>query len=246
MNAAYAAAHDPTAVIPRRVLAYAIDVAITAVVFVALAGALSTGYDKHGGFVDLSGVHVCDALKQRSGVQFCFENKSTAYTLTPGGAALAFGVPALVSLLNLVVLQGVTGASVGKRITGLRVIDADGNFGGIGRAFIRWLLLVVDGVFVVVGLVVTLVTHPHRRIGDFAAGTYVVGAPDVGHRVGEAVEPPPTYDRPAAAVTAPTQTPTPTPSTPVWDAVRGAWVSYDPGRGAWLRYDDANGEWHLL
>ena len=32
----------------------------------------------------------------------------------------------------------------------------------------------------VLGLIVAIVTKPHRRVGDFVAGTYVIGKADVG------------------------------------------------------------------
>src|SRR5438094_983775 len=37
--------------------------------------------------------------------------------------------------------------------------------------------------FGVVGLVTSLVTHPHRRVGDMVGGTFVVGTADAGRPV---------------------------------------------------------------
>jgi hypothetical protein len=49
---------------------------------------------------------------------------------------------------------------------------------------VRWLLLFVDEFFCgLVGLITVLATHPHRRVGDMAAGTYVVSTADVGRPI---------------------------------------------------------------
>ena len=71
------------------------------------------------------------------------------------GIMLGLGVV----FLNAVILQGITGASVGKMITGIRVVDAQGNVAGIGRAFLRWVFLLVDLGCFIVGLVSVLLGH---------------------------------------------------------------------------------------
>src|SRR5437762_10309677 len=54
----------------------------------------------------------------------------------------------------------------------------------------RWVFLaVVLGCFLI-GLVTTLVTHPHRRVGDLVCGTYVVATASVGEPVPVAYPPP--------------------------------------------------------
>ena len=72
------------------------------------------------------------------------------------------------------VLQAVTGASIGKHALGLRVVDEQGRKAGLGRTIVRWLFLIIDGGIFLIGLITALVTHPHRRVGDLVAGTYVV------------------------------------------------------------------------
>jgi uncharacterized RDD family membrane protein YckC len=77
----------------------------------------------------------------------------------------------------LVVLQGLTGATVGKFLVGLRVVDRNGRPPGIARALVRAALLLVDTAPWAVPLLgwAVAVTHPrHRRLGDLAAGTMVV------------------------------------------------------------------------
>jgi hypothetical protein len=47
----------------------------------------------------------------------------------------------------------------------------------------RWVFLVVDLGFCLVGCFMVPATHPHRRIGDFVFGTYVVAMMSVGRPV---------------------------------------------------------------
>ncbi|MFN0091142.1 MAG: RDD family protein [Acidimicrobiales bacterium] len=86
---------------------------------------------------------------------------------------------------NYVVLQGATGATVGKHLLGLRVVDQNGQLCGYPKALIRWLLWIVDGfpycIPGLTGLILVLATKDHRRLGDMAAGTYVVDASRVGN-----------------------------------------------------------------
>ena len=117
----------------------------------------------------------------------------------------------------------------------------------------RWLfLIIVDSQCAVVGLIVAAVTHPHRRVGDFVAGTYVIGKQDVGRPVvAPSTAPPggyapqPTQPAQPAPFGAPTPAAASTPgaSSPTWDAQRNAWVIFDAPRNAWLRYDDATATW---
>jgi hypothetical protein len=90
----------------------------------------------------------------------------------------------LAGFLDLVVLQTLTGASVGKLCVGLRVIEQPGNEARFMRVLGRWLFLAIDLGCFLVGLVTTLATRPHRRVGDLVCGTYVVAVADVGHPVG--------------------------------------------------------------
>jgi uncharacterized RDD family membrane protein YckC len=123
------------------------------------------------------------------------------------------------ALLTLVVLQGELGATPGKLLVGLRVVDDSGHICGPARAAARGALLVVDGACAL-GLIVALATHPHRRLGDLVAHTAVVGRDDVG--------------TPVEAPTSPA---------PHWDPAWEAWLRWDPDSGRWLRYDESSGEW---
>jgi uncharacterized RDD family membrane protein YckC len=96
-----------------------------------------------------------------------------------------FVLDLLFGLLYFGVLQGLTGATVGKRATGIRVVRADGTNAGVGRSVIRWLLLAVDGplTLFLCGVITSAVSRGHRRLGDMAAGTYVVPREDAGYPI---------------------------------------------------------------
>jgi uncharacterized RDD family membrane protein YckC len=185
MTYGYGAPRDPTDVVGRRIFAYVIDILLTLIGFVTV---LSLAHYEHrtGAPGD-----ACAILRAQSapisGAAFhatCISIGSHVWLWKRGDFLTAVGVAALIAILNIVVLQAVTGASIGKHALGLQVVDDKGKSAGFGRVVVRSLLLVVDGVIVLIGLVSVLVTHFHRRIGDFAAGTFVVGKSSVGSPVG--------------------------------------------------------------
>lgn len=60
----------------------------------------------------------------------------------------------------------------------LRIVrEEDGGVPTLGQCVVRWLLLVVDGLFAgIVGLIVMSTSARHQRVGDMAAKTLVVRA----------------------------------------------------------------------
>jgi uncharacterized RDD family membrane protein YckC len=71
------------------------------------------------------------------------------------------------------------GQTVGKRWYGLRVINEDGSPAGFVAVFVRNLVRIIDflpGLYGL-GLVVIVFTSRSQRLGDLAAGTFVVRAP---------------------------------------------------------------------
>ncbi|MDA2807326.1 RDD family protein [Nocardiopsis suaedae] len=69
------------------------------------------------------------------------------------------------------------GQTLGMKMLGLRVVSADGSEATMGQHFIRWILLIVDGIFYgLVGLIVILASEGNQRVGDMAAKAYVVRA----------------------------------------------------------------------
>lgn len=71
------------------------------------------------------------------------------------------------------------GQTLGKRMFGLRVISADGSPAGFTAVLIRNLVRIVDFLpaFYGVGLLAIVVSSRSQRLGDLAAGTFVVRAP---------------------------------------------------------------------
>jgi uncharacterized RDD family membrane protein YckC len=71
------------------------------------------------------------------------------------------------------------GQTVGKRMYGLRVIGEDGSPATFTAVLVRNLARIIDFLpgFYAVGLLTVIVTPRSQRLGDLAAGTYVVRAP---------------------------------------------------------------------
>jgi uncharacterized RDD family membrane protein YckC len=81
-------------------------------------------------------------------------------------------------VLYYVLLEGLFGRTLGKLITGIRVVDAEtGGRPGLLSAFVRTLLRLIDGIFAyLVGFIVVVNSERRRRLGDMAARTLVVRA----------------------------------------------------------------------
>ncbi|GIF26921.1 putative RDD family membrane protein YckC [Actinoplanes tereljensis] len=78
--------------------------------------------------------------------------------------------------LYYVLLEGLTGRTVGKLITGIRVVDAEtGRRPGLLSGFVRTLLRIIDGFAgYLLALIVVINSKNRRRLGDMAAKTLVV------------------------------------------------------------------------
>lgn len=97
---------------------------------------------------------------------------SAAITMTPPlwGEDRAPGwVPMLAFFVEVTLLTGLLGVTIGKRLFGLRVIDVDGRPPGLGRAALRTALLCLV-------LPALIMTDDKRGLHDLAAGTKVVHA----------------------------------------------------------------------
>ncbi len=75
-----------------------------------------------------------------------------------------------------IMLEGIFGATVGKRLLSLRVIKVNGGRPGIRRALARNLLRAVDALpaFNILGVVLILSSPERARFGDRLAGTRVI------------------------------------------------------------------------
>ncbi len=87
------------------------------------------------------------------------------------------GLWVLSLLMYFVGLEAGFGATLGKRLLGMRVVDDAGDDIDVGKALGRNLLRVVDGfAFGIVGLVTAKNSPTRQRLGDRAAGTVVIRA----------------------------------------------------------------------
>jgi uncharacterized RDD family membrane protein YckC len=82
----------------------------------------------------------------------------------------------VIVLLYYTLFEGLSGLTVGKWVTGIRVIDAQtGGRPGLLSGFVRTLLRLIDGIFAyLVGFLIVVNSDRRRRLGDMAAKTLVV------------------------------------------------------------------------
>jgi uncharacterized RDD family membrane protein YckC len=179
----YQVPRDPTAVMGRRTAAFVIDSLVIIVPTALVASAEFEYIERENSPVALG--DFCDQyLEQNDG--FCFHVGDRAYFSDAGGSPAASLTALGLSILLLVVLQGLRGITPGKALFGIRTVREDGQSPGIGKALVRWLLWIVDGApwcLPLVGLITGLTTKGHRRVGDMAAKTFVVGRGDAGEPV---------------------------------------------------------------
>ena len=176
---------DPTNVTGKRVGAWFIDAVIYLVlsnVLGALFG-LSPKVDSRDFSGDaLAAQHYCESWRvTHSGI--CSHSNGTVTSVTGYQSAiwLFLGLA-----IVFIVVQGLLGGSLGKLAVGLRIVKADGSLAGVGASAIRTVLWIVDAItcaMPVVGGILIMTTKGHRRVGDMAAGTYVVPQAYVGYPV---------------------------------------------------------------
>src|SRR3954451_16265175 len=131
---------SPTQVVGRRVGAYLIDavivIAIGVISWFALTKTFSGGCA--GGGVEING----DCRGFQSG-----SSNRTIWLL------IVFLLPVAIYWVQ----QGLTGKTPGKAAVGIKVVNAEGNPPGVGRAALRSILWIVDGiVFNLVGFITAL------------------------------------------------------------------------------------------
>ena len=250
---------DPTAVMGRRVGAYLLDGLL-----VAPAHPPGRAGHRRAERADRG----CPDCTSVDGA-ICLQGGDRVYLVEGAPAWALFLVPLAYAVVISVLIQGRTGATPGKAAFGVRVVDPGGRGPGVGRAFVRTLLLPVDLIGCVVPLVGPItasVSRGHRRVGDMAAHTFVVDRATTGRAIvmPAALAPPlPPGPAPGALPANPPSTPPPTPpplppppppaaprapsaTEPQWDTTRGTYVVWDPSRRQWLAYDQSVGLWRQL
>ena len=94
-----------------------------------------------------------------------------------GSSTETFGVllAIMIAALDLGVLAGLTGVTVGKWATGLRILRTDGREIGIGRAFVRHFVgYPISFLTLGLGFLAAAFSHRGRGLHDVIAGTIVV------------------------------------------------------------------------
>jgi uncharacterized RDD family membrane protein YckC len=94
--------------------------------------------------------------------------------------AIVLSVAATVTLALFVyatLAHALAGATLGKRLLGLRLVGPDGRRPSLGRSAWRAALAVVSGALLGLGFHVALFTRSGRALHDVAARTWVVEAP---------------------------------------------------------------------
>ena len=254
---------DPTSVVGRRIGAYIVDALIILALFTAALLALaSDGQD----FDDDQSERAAEAfgllegdLTEGFNFRWDLANQVGGYlnidvSDADGGDAKVvadteFWIVTLVglgaSLGLLVLLQGTTGKTPGKALFGIRTVREDGSPPGIGKAIVRWLLLFVDSFFILPGLISSLASKGHRRIGDMAASTYVVRDSAAGQPIrlpGSGAGAAPASAAPAYAAPASVGQPS---ADAQWDPARQAWIRWDGT--AWTQHDpNVPGGWRPI
>ena len=94
-------------------------------------------------------------------------------------AGQGLGTQLVISLIGIayfIVMEATQGATIGKKVMGLKVVKKDGSAISWQESVIRNLLRIVDGLpaFYIVGIVCIALTPNKQRVGDMAAQTLVV------------------------------------------------------------------------
>ena len=173
---------DPTAIQGRRIAAWSIDLAI----FLALVAGLlavtgGVSWTTHQ-FANARQATAFCRPYEGSTTKVCSHVDDQAVLLNVKGSADWVSVW-FVYFIAYCIIGGVTGSSIGKFALGLRVVDADGNLSGFRASFVRTVLWLVDAItcgIPIVGGSLMVSNNGHRRVGDMAAGTFVVPKAFVG------------------------------------------------------------------
>lgn len=129
--------------------------------------------------------NTCEQLQDADITNVCISVNDDAVFLDDDADSSVLQIFVLAYFVGVfILLQGLTGASPGKLVMGVRVVDPQGRRCGPVKALVRSLLWIIDGApwFIpgLVAFVTGLTSTGHRRVGDMAASTYVVARSSVG------------------------------------------------------------------
>jgi hypothetical protein len=234
--------------------------------FIIYGGAYAMAFSRLALFVRTNGVSdACSQLKANgTDAATCFQLNDRAYFLGSSDTRTLTLLSLAWFVAIYVILQGVTGATPGKALAGIRVVRQDGAAPGMGRALVRSLMWIVDAQpcgLPLVGFITAVSSKGHRRVGDMAAQTFVVLSEAAGHPVTVGtVAAPPTYGQPwtpgaaypAAYPTAPPGSPPvmPPPGAPAPPIMQqpvaappASAAQWDAARGTYILWEPARQVW---
>ena len=159
---------DPTRVITRRCLALTVDALLLAIIPFLTITIVGRATLRRG-----------DCPSPLPHHRNCLALHGQALLVDKGAFLVFFGVLVLLYLVVFVVVQGITGATPGKALLGIRVVRPDGSPAGPLRSVVRAVAWLVDGIALLVPIALwsAWFTPGHRRVGDWLAGTFVVRRP---------------------------------------------------------------------
>jgi uncharacterized RDD family membrane protein YckC len=174
---------DPTSVLGRRYGAFLIDAAICVVAFSLLFFPFATKRTR-AETLALPGCHLAvnDSSRVECNNRAVLQINNDVYE---ANFAAFFGLCIVFTFLYFAIAEGLWGGSLGKHMTGIRVVNATGDRIGVPRSCARWALFAIDGPlsFFLCGIITSSVSHGHRRLGDMGANSYVVARDDMGRPV---------------------------------------------------------------
>ena len=135
--------YDATAVLGRRYGAFFIDAAICLIVFGVLFFATADTHTR-AEMLRVPGCHLSanDSAQVECNNRAVVTVNDTVYETEFG---LFAGLSVVFTLLYFALVEGLTGGSLGKHMTGLRVVTPEGARPGFGRSLARWALFAIDG-----------------------------------------------------------------------------------------------------
>jgi uncharacterized RDD family membrane protein YckC len=163
---------DPTRVVTRRCVALLVDALLLAIVLIVTIALVGHATLRRG-----------DCPDPLPSGRNCLGYKNQALLVDKGAFPVFLAVLVVLYLVVFVAVQGITGASPGKALLGIRVVRPDGSPAGSVRSLVRVMAWVVDGIALLlpIALWTAWFTPGHRR-GGRLAGRHLRGAP--GDRLG--------------------------------------------------------------
>jgi uncharacterized RDD family membrane protein YckC len=157
--------HDPTRVITRRCVALTVDALLLAIIPLLTVTIVGRATLRRGD---------CPSPLPRN--RNCLALNGQALLVDKGAFLVFFGMLVLLYLALFVVVEGITGATPGKALLGIRVVRPDWSPAGPLRSLVRAVAWIVDGIALVLPIALwsAWLTPGHRRVGDWLAGTFVV------------------------------------------------------------------------